>query len=537
MKSLLPLLALLGALLLLPGAPYAYAEDDVGTLLDLSFENAPMAEVIGAIARASGKNIIISPDVTGSVTLKFHKTPWRQALDALASAHGLTVHDEGYGILRITKTSAKRKAKPQLAPLPGERSRRDVALTNEIAASKARIAQLEREIARVKAQKGQPTLVVKPSRRGLEWKEDLVSSSARLAELKRRVAQAKDAEHAAAVKLAEAAVKLDEAAGPIHLQMYDIRDIHERHVELKGLFAALEREGARVTRNKGMLLVQAPKPLHAKVAKALADARRLAPAARGGAGGKGKANPTIVARVYDAGDLPEGDRHLQKLIRKVTAKRGRVIHDKNRLIVYGTEAVQKFMIAGLDEVRARQRERAPAAVVVQGEILEPGVTRKLEVPEKGSLKRTAPIVRGRLVNSRGETIPHPWLEVDSAASRAKRARARIAAAAKRVHSLERALTYLKQAEAKGEAERVAGQLARAKAEHASMQQAFEQEARRLAQARTRATGPFKVDVARSTSAAHEGLGALHAEVRALRGEVRELTGLVRQLLEQQSRGR
>ena len=67
----------------------------------LETRGTDIAEVIDLIAKVGGANIIVAPEVTGSLSLRLNNVPWRDALDVACKTLGFTVIEEGRGILRV----------------------------------------------------------------------------------------------------------------------------------------------------------------------------------------------------------------------------------------------------------------------------------------------------------------------------------------------------------------------------------------------------------------------------------------------------
>lgn len=65
------------------------------------FPNTDIQMVIDTIAKVSGANIIVAPEVKGNITLRLRDVPWRDALDAAAKTLGFVVVQEDRGILRV----------------------------------------------------------------------------------------------------------------------------------------------------------------------------------------------------------------------------------------------------------------------------------------------------------------------------------------------------------------------------------------------------------------------------------------------------
>ncbi len=65
------------------------------------YHEQPVELVIGDIAKISGANIVISPLVKGTISVRFNGVPWRDALDVVAKTLGAVVVEEGHGVLRV----------------------------------------------------------------------------------------------------------------------------------------------------------------------------------------------------------------------------------------------------------------------------------------------------------------------------------------------------------------------------------------------------------------------------------------------------
>jgi len=66
-----------------------------------SFENEDIKKVVSVIATYSGANIVVSPKVTGTVTVNLKNIPWRDALEQIVKTLGYAVVEEDRNILRI----------------------------------------------------------------------------------------------------------------------------------------------------------------------------------------------------------------------------------------------------------------------------------------------------------------------------------------------------------------------------------------------------------------------------------------------------
>jgi type IV pilus assembly protein PilQ len=70
-----------------------------------AFENADIQKVIDTIAKISGANIVVAPEVRGNITLRLKNIPWRDALEAAVKTLGFVVVEEDRGILRVVPAS------------------------------------------------------------------------------------------------------------------------------------------------------------------------------------------------------------------------------------------------------------------------------------------------------------------------------------------------------------------------------------------------------------------------------------------------
>ena len=66
-----------------------------------TFNDQDIGEVIDTIARLSGANIVVAPEVGGPISVRFNGVPWRDALDVVAKTRGYVVMEEKGGILRV----------------------------------------------------------------------------------------------------------------------------------------------------------------------------------------------------------------------------------------------------------------------------------------------------------------------------------------------------------------------------------------------------------------------------------------------------
>ena len=69
--------------------------------VDFAFDNAELRDVIDTIGKLSGANIVVAPEVAGTLSLRLTDVPWRDALDVSVKTLGYTIVEEKRGILRV----------------------------------------------------------------------------------------------------------------------------------------------------------------------------------------------------------------------------------------------------------------------------------------------------------------------------------------------------------------------------------------------------------------------------------------------------
>ena len=92
-------------LLLLPLAVAPAARNDKP--VSLVIDDAPVAQVLQALAEMNHENLVVAPDVSGTLSLRLQKVPWSQALRAVADSAGLSLQQQGTVIYAHTQAWQK----------------------------------------------------------------------------------------------------------------------------------------------------------------------------------------------------------------------------------------------------------------------------------------------------------------------------------------------------------------------------------------------------------------------------------------------
>lgn len=89
---------LLSGLLLWVTGSWVYGQDVPATmplaqgtnanLVTINVDNGPIAQVLNAFSRQTGRSIVIGPEVAGNITLRVTNIPWQEALDVILKPYG-----------------------------------------------------------------------------------------------------------------------------------------------------------------------------------------------------------------------------------------------------------------------------------------------------------------------------------------------------------------------------------------------------------------------------------------------------------------
>ena len=61
----------------------------------LVVDDVPVVQVLQALAEQEKKNLVVSPDVSGVLSLHLTDVPWKQALQTVVKSAGLVLRQEG----------------------------------------------------------------------------------------------------------------------------------------------------------------------------------------------------------------------------------------------------------------------------------------------------------------------------------------------------------------------------------------------------------------------------------------------------------
>jgi len=82
--------------------------------MSFNFNNADLPDMLRIVAKISGKNIIVDPELNGRITCKLEQTPWNEALKKIVDSIGLDMFING-NVIRIFKPDPKNEKQIQAA--------------------------------------------------------------------------------------------------------------------------------------------------------------------------------------------------------------------------------------------------------------------------------------------------------------------------------------------------------------------------------------------------------------------------------------
>lgn len=132
-----------------------------GQKISLDFQNADIHNILRIIGEVSGKNVVVSDQVAGKVTLKLTEVPWDQALDIVLASNQLGVVESG-NVLRIDKLETLRNEKEIIAQeLEASQARAEtVPLQKKIfTPSYAAVNDMKTELEKLKTDRGKITVI------------------------------------------------------------------------------------------------------------------------------------------------------------------------------------------------------------------------------------------------------------------------------------------------------------------------------------------------------------------------------------------
>lgn len=119
----------------------------------LVVDDVPVAQVLQSLVAQENRNLVISPDVGGTLSLNLKRVPWRQALQTVVASAGLVLREEG-GIFYVYTAAWQREQQERSEQ---ERARRQLdapLVSHSIAFSYADAGELQKAAEKLLSPKG-----------------------------------------------------------------------------------------------------------------------------------------------------------------------------------------------------------------------------------------------------------------------------------------------------------------------------------------------------------------------------------------------
>lgn len=73
----------------------------------LVVDDVPVVQVLQTLAEQERQNLVVSPDVSGTLSLHLTDVPWKQALQTVVNSAGLVLRQEEYSPCSFTGTAER----------------------------------------------------------------------------------------------------------------------------------------------------------------------------------------------------------------------------------------------------------------------------------------------------------------------------------------------------------------------------------------------------------------------------------------------
>lgn len=119
----------------------------------LVVDDVPVVQVLQTLASQEGRNLVVSPDVKGSLSLNLTRVPWRQALQTVIASAGLVMHEDR-GIFYVHTAAWQREQQTRKAQEQEKRRLEAPLVSRSIALSWADAGELQKAAEKLLSPKG-----------------------------------------------------------------------------------------------------------------------------------------------------------------------------------------------------------------------------------------------------------------------------------------------------------------------------------------------------------------------------------------------
>jgi type IV pilus assembly protein PilQ len=83
--------------------------DPAAMIQNLEFQGSDIRAAMTLLAEHGGANVVVAPDVEGTVTIRLRNINWREAMDIIGRTYDLAIVDDATGYIRVMKSGTYRE--------------------------------------------------------------------------------------------------------------------------------------------------------------------------------------------------------------------------------------------------------------------------------------------------------------------------------------------------------------------------------------------------------------------------------------------
>ena len=121
--------------------------------VNLVVDDVPVVQVLQALAAQEERNLVVSPDVSGTLSLNLTRVPWRQALNTVVASAGLILREER-GIFYVHTAAWQREQEARKEQEQIKRQLDEPLLSRSISLSYADAGELQKAAEKLLSPKG-----------------------------------------------------------------------------------------------------------------------------------------------------------------------------------------------------------------------------------------------------------------------------------------------------------------------------------------------------------------------------------------------
>ena len=85
------------------------APDESAMIKNVEFQGSEIRSAMTFLADYGKVNVVVAPDVTGTVTIRLRDVNWRDAMDIIGRTYDLAIVDDRAGYIRVMKSESYRE--------------------------------------------------------------------------------------------------------------------------------------------------------------------------------------------------------------------------------------------------------------------------------------------------------------------------------------------------------------------------------------------------------------------------------------------